>query len=76
MRYNLGNLVLKIGAALFCYRLGQTLLKLGSFIIPIWSRCCYKFGQLLQIKAPIVRKYGSYYNLGQDVLQIRSGITN
>ena len=45
MRYNLGNLVLKIGAALFCYRLGQTLLKLGQLhysnleqvLLQIWA---------------------------------------
>ena len=37
---------------------------------------CYKLGKLLQIRATIITKYGSYYNLGQTLLQISAGIAN
>ena len=42
----------------------------GSFIIRNWSKCCYKLEQLLQIRPTVIIKYGSYYKLGQNVLQI------
>ena len=45
-----GKLVLQIRAALFYYKLGQTLLQIG--IAP-----------LLQIGASVVTKWGSYYKL-------------
>ena len=48
----------------------------GSFIITNWGKCCYKLGQLLQIRATVITKQGSYYKLGQNVLQIGAGITN
>ena len=47
----------------------------GSFIITNWGKCCYKLGQLLQIRATVITKQGSYYKLGQ-VLQIRAIIAN
>ena len=67
--------VLQIGAALFYYKLGQTLLQVGEAL-------------LLQNRASVVTNLGSYYklgqlllqnkaeNLGQNLLQIGTGITN
>ena len=46
-----------------------------SFIITNWDKYCYKLGQLLQIGATFITKWGSFYKLGQ-VLQIRTIITN
>ena len=43
--------VLQIGAALFYYKLGQTLLQIGA-------------ASLLQIRASVVTNWGSYYKLG------------
>ena len=55
--------MLQIGAALFYYKLGQTLLQIGA-------------ASLLQIRASVVTNWGKmYYKLGQ-VLQIRAIITN
>ena len=48
----------------------------GSFIITNQGKCCYKLGQLLQIRAIFITKQGSYYKLGQNVFQIGAGITN
>ena len=46
-----------------CYNLGQF--------------CHYKLGQLLQIRAIVItREVRIYYNMGQDLLQVRAGITN
>ena len=54
----------------------------GSFIITNWGKCCYKLGQLLQIRATVITiratitNWGKmYYKLGQ-VLQIRAIIKN
>ena len=67
--------MLQIGAALFYYKLGQTLLQIGA-------------ASLLQIRASVVTSWGSYYKLGQpslqkssyyklgQVLQIRAIISN
>ena len=53
----------QIEAALFNYKLGQTLLQIGA-------------ASLLQIRASVVTNWGKmYYKLGQ-VLQIRAIITN
>ena len=41
----------------------------GSFIMPNQGKCCYELGQLLQIRAAVITKQGSYYKLGQNVLQ-------
>ena len=62
--------MLQIGAALFYYKLGQTLLQIGAT-------------SLLQIRESVVTNWGSYYKLegnryykiGQ-LLQIGAGITN
>ena len=40
------------------------------------GKCCYKLGQLLQIRATFISKWDSYYQLGQNVLQIGTVITN
>ena len=48
----------------------------GDLVSTNWGKPCYKLGQLLQIKATIITKYGSFYKLGENVLQIGVGITN
>ena len=48
----------------------------GSFIITNQGKCCYKLGQLLQVRATVIRRQSSYYKLGQNVLQIGAGITD
>ena len=60
---NCGNLVLQIGAALFYYRLGQTLLQIGA-------------ASLLQIGASDVANCDSYYKLGQFAFYNSAAITN
>ena len=54
--------MLQIGAALFYYKLGQTLLQIEA-------------ASLLQIGASFVTNWGSYYKLGQPFLQSRVAIT-
>ena len=49
--------MLQIGAALFYYKLGQTLLQIGTSVVTNWGSY-YKLGQpLLQIRA-IVTNWG------------------
>ena len=55
--------MLQIGAALFYYKLGQTLLQIGA-------------ASLLQIRASAVTNWGSYYKSGQPLLQNRAAIKN
>ena len=55
--------MLQSEAALFYYKLGQTLLKIGA-------------ASLLQIGASVVTNSGSYYKLGQPLLQNRAAIMN
>ena len=55
--------MLQIGAALFHYKLEQTLLQIGA-------------ASLLQIGASAVTNWGSYYKLGQPLLQNRTTTTN
>ena len=55
--------MLQIGAALFHYKLGQTLLQIRAALI-------------LQIRAIIITNWGSYYKLGQPLLQNRAAFTN
>ena len=55
--------MLQIGAALFYYKLGQTLLQIGA-------------ASLLQIRASFITNWGCYYKLGQPLLQNRAAITN
>ena len=55
--------VLQIGTALFYYKLGQTLFQIGA-------------ASLLQIRASVITNWGSYYKLGQPLLQNRAAITN
>ena len=60
--------MLRIGAALFYYKLGQTLLQIGASVFTNWGSY-YKLGQpLLQNRAAITN-WGKYYKLGQ-LLQI------
>ena len=60
---NWGMLVLQIRSALFYYKLGQTLVQIGG-------------ASLLQIGAGVATNWGSYYKLGQPLLQNRAAITN
>ena len=53
----------QIEAALFNYKLGQTLLQIGA-------------ASLLQIRASFVTNWGNYYKLGQPLLQNRAAVTN
>ena len=53
---NWGKLVLQIGAALFYYKLRQTLSQIGA-------------ASLLQIRASVVTKWDSYYKSGKPLLQ-------
>ena len=55
--------VLQIGAALFYYKLEQTLLQIGA-------------PSLLQIGTSAVTNRGNRYTLGQLLLQNRAAITN
>ena len=55
--------MLQIGAALFHYKLGKTLLQIGA-------------ASLLQIGASAVTNWGSYYKLRQQLLQNRAVITS
>ena len=55
--------MLQIGAALFYYKLGRTLLQIGV-------------ASLLRIGASVVTNWDSYYKLGQPLLQNREAITN
>ena len=55
--------MLQIRAALLYYKLGQTLLQIEK-------------ASLLQIGASVVTNWGSYYKLGQPLLQNRTAVTN
>ena len=55
--------MLQIGTALFYYKLGQMFLQI-------------RVASLLQIRASAVTNWGSYYKLGQLLLQNRAAITN
>ena len=55
--------MLQIGAALFYYKLMQTLLQIEA---PL----------LLQIRASVVINWSNYYKLRQPILQNRAAITN
>ena len=55
--------MLQIGTTLLYYKLGKTLLQIGA-------------ASLLQIRASVPTNWGSYYKLGQSLLQNRAAITN
>ena len=55
--------MLQIGAALFYYKFGQTLLQIGA-------------ASLLQIRSSVIINWGSYYKFGQSLLQNRAAIKN
>ena len=75
--------MLQIGAALFYYKLGQTLLQIraasllqiGAYVVTKWSRYYklgnhfYKIGHLLQIGAIFITNWGRHEKLGK-LLQI------
>ena len=56
--------MLQIGAALFYYKLGQTLLQIGAAITNKGNRY-YKIGQLLQTGAKCITNWDRFYKLGQ-----------
>ena len=67
--------MLQIGAALFYYKLGQTLLQIGTSVVTTNWGSYYKLGQpLLQNRAAIRNWATMYYKLGQ-MLQIMAIIT-
>ena len=53
-----------------------------SFMIANWGKCCYKLGQLLQIRAAVLQtsaaitNWGNMYYKSEQVLQIRAIATN
>ena len=55
--------MLQIGAPLFYYKLGQTLLQIGA-------------ASLLQIRACVGTNWSRYYKLGKPLLQNRAAIIN
>ena len=55
--------MLQIGAALFYYKLGKTLVQIGA-------------ASLLQIRASAVTNWDKYYKLGQPLLQNGAAIAN
>ena len=63
MYYKLGQACVANWAALFYYKLPQTLLQIETAL-------------LLQIGASVVTNWGSYYKLGQPLLQNKAAITN
>ena len=44
--------------------------------VTIGEASYYKLRQLLQIRATIITKQGSYYKLGENLSKIGAGITN
>ena len=57
--------MLQIGAALFYYKLRQTLLQIGASVVINWDSY-YKLGQpLLQSRAAATNWGKMYYKLGQ-----------
>ena len=63
MYYSWAKLVLHIGTALFYHKLGEMLLQIRA-------------ASLLQYGASVVTSWGSFYKLGQPLLQNRAAITN
>ena len=73
--------MLQIGAALFYYKSGQTLLQIGTAsllqirasvitnwaAITYWGNRCYKIGQLLKTGEKRITDWGRYYKLGQSL---------
>ena len=57
------KLASQIGAALFYYKLGQTLLQIGE-------------ASLLQIGLSVITNWDSNYKLAQPLLQNRAAVTN
>ena len=61
------------------YKSGQTCVTIwGSFVLLQIRQTLLQIGaaSLLQIKASVVTNWGSYYKLGQPLLQNRVAITN
>ena len=68
MNYKLGQTNVTNWAALFYYKLGQTLLEIGASIVTNWGSY-YKLGQLLLRNRAAITNWGRYYKLEQ-LLQI------
>ena len=82
MYYKLGQDCVTNWGDFFYYKLGETLLQIGSFIITNWGNCCYKLGSYYKLGQPFLYNRAAitswskiYSKLGQ-VLQIRAIITN
>ena len=76
MYYILGQASVKNWGSFALLQIRENLVtNWGSFIITNWGKCCYKLGQLLQIRAAVITKQSSYYKLGQT-LQIWAISTN
>ena len=77
MYYKLGQAcVTNWGSFVLLQIRANVVTNLGGFIITNQGKCCYKLGQLLQVRATVITRQGSYYKLGQNVLQIGAGITD
>ena len=70
MYYKLGQAFVRNWASFVLLKIrANVFTNWGSFNITNWGKCCYKLGQLLQIRATVITNGGKYYNLGQIVLQ-------
>ena len=68
--YKLG-LACATNSAVFLLKIPASIVtNQGSFIITNWGRCCYKLGQLLQIRGTVITKQGNYYKLGQKYYKL------
>ena len=83
MHYKLGQACVTNWAAVFYYKLGQTLLQIGAASLSQdRGRCCYKLEQYYKLEQPLLQNMAAittwgknYSKLGQ-VLQIWAVITN
>ena len=74
----LGQVLLQIGSASFKYKLGQILLLIGAaFLLQFGESVITNWGSLIiKVGISFIRNQGSYYKLGQSLLQIGTTITN
>ena len=57
MYYILGQASVKNWGSFALLQIRENLVtNWGSFIITNWGKCCYKLGQLLQIRAAVITK--------------------
>ena len=77
MYYKLGQACVTNWGSFFLSQIrANVVTNCDSFSITNWGKCCYKLGQLLQIRTTVITKQGSYYKLGKNLLQIGAGISN